>query len=246
MSEDEFVDAVTGGQTVAPLYFGFAAAENRRVHELLDDHAPPPLLGADELEAWLDKGAAVVDGRAVDEFACGHVRSSINVGMDGRFAEYAGDVVRPGQPIVVVADRGRETEAKVRLARIGFDGVVGAAVDVERLLLERPSLASASRRVAAADLAGWIDDHPEVVLVDVRNPAELDDGVIDGARSIPVAQLLDRMGELDPLAPTIVYCAGGYRSSIAASLLQRHGFTQVGEIAGGIAAWDAGTLPLEV
>ncbi|HEX4905316.1 MAG TPA: rhodanese-like domain-containing protein, partial [Acidimicrobiales bacterium] len=244
MTEDEFVGVVTQGQSVAPLYFAFTADSNRRVHELLDDTDAPPRLSVEELVAHLAAGAVLLDGRTDEAFASGHLRGSINVGLDGRYAEYAGDVVRPGQPIVVVADAGREAEAKVRLARIGFDRVVGAIVDVERVLSEHPELAERATRLAAADLAAWRVDEPELQIVDVRNPSEHAEGTVPGAVLLPLASLLDHLDELDRARPTVVFCAGGYRSSIAASLLRSHGFARVADLQGGYGAWAAARLPV--
>ena len=237
MSEDAFVAAVTEGQSVAPLYFAFAAGANRRVHDLLDDHQAPPALGADEVIRLQQEGAVVLDGRSPEAFASGHLRGSVNVGLDGRFAEYAGDVARPGQPVVVVTDPGRETEARVRLARIGFDTVAGCLPDVARVLAERPELAAAATRLPATDLGAWRHEAPDLQVLDVRNPGEQAGGVIPGARRIPLPQLLDRIGELDPARPTVVYCAGGYRSSIAASVLRNAGFGTVADVLGGFPAW---------
>jgi hydroxyacylglutathione hydrolase len=245
MSEDEFVEVVTQGQSVAPLYFAFTADSNRRVHDLLDDAKPPARLSFDDLERYQREGAVVIDGRSPEAFASGHVRGSVNVGLDGRFAEYAGDIARPGQPLVVVTDEGRETEAKVRLARIGFDRVQGALVEVERLLAVRPDLAVRATRLAAPDLAAWRDGEPALQIVDVRSPDEQESGVIPGARRMPLARLLEHHGELDPGASTVVYCAGGYRSSIAASLLRSLGFTRVADLQGGFDAWAAAGLPVE-
>jgi len=140
MSEDEFVGVVTEGQSLAPPYFAYTAGTNRRQRDLLDDHEEPIHLDLAGLERSLHEEAVVLDGRSPETFASGHLRGSVIVGLDGRFAEYAGDAIRPGQPIVVVAEAGREAEAKVRLARIGFDRVRGAVVDVERVLAERPGL----------------------------------------------------------------------------------------------------------
>ena len=244
MSEDDFVGVVTQGQSVAPLYFAFTADSNRRVHDLLDDTDAPAHLTLDELAAHRAAGGVVLDGRSDEAFASGHLRGSINVGLDGRFAEYAGDVVRPGQPVVVVTDAGREAEAKVRLARIGFDRVVGAVVDVERVLSEHPELAERATRIAATDLADWRADEPDLQLVDVRNPSEQAAGAVPGAVLVPLASLLDRLEELDPARPTVVYCAGGYRSSIAASLLRSRGFARVADLQGGYTAWAAAELPV--
>lgn len=244
MSEDAFVEAVTQGQSVAPLYFAFAAGANRRTHELLDDHQAPPALDVDEVRRLQAAGTVVVDGRAPEAFASGHLEGSVNVGLDGRFAEYAGDVVRAGQAVVVVADPGRETEARVRLARIGFDRVVGYLPDLVRVLAERPEMAEAAIRLAAADLGSWRADEPDLQVVDVRNPGEQEAGVVPGAHCIPVARLLDRMAELHRSRPTVVYCAGGYRSSTAASVLRAHGFSPVADILGGFGAWVAAGLPV--
>src|SRR5262245_23019740 len=181
MTEDEFVAAVTSGQSVAPPYFGFAARSNRSEHELLDDQKEAPILSVEEVERWRANGAVLIDGRRPDEFASGHLRGAVNVGMEGRFAEYCGDIARPDQPIVLCTDPGRESEAKVRLARIGFDRVVGAVGDVMRVLAEHPELAATSPRLSANDFAGWhvaaaLGADP-VQLVDVRNPGEQADGV---------------------------------------------------------------------
>jgi hydroxyacylglutathione hydrolase len=245
MPEDEFVEAVTQGQSVAPLYFAFTADSNRRVHDLLDDSDPPRHLTVDDVERGQRQGAVVIDGRPPEAFASGHLRGSVNVGLDGRFAEYAGDVVRPGQPVMVVTDPGRDAEAKVRLARIGFDQVIGAVPDIERVLTDHPERADRATRLAAGDLAQWRDEEPALQIVDVRNPGEQASGVIPGARGIPLARLLDRHVELDRDAPTVVYCAGGYRSSIAASLLRAHGFGRVADLQGGYDAWAAAGLPTE-
>jgi hydroxyacylglutathione hydrolase len=248
MSEDDFVSAVTTGQAVAPPYFGFAARTNRSEHELLDTDEPP-VLTIGEVERWLANGAILIDGRPAAEFASGHLRGAVNVGMEGRFAEYAGDVARPDQPIILCTDPGKEHEAKVRLARIGFDRVVGTVGDITRLLAEHPELAVASMRLSATDFAGWnaaaaMGAEP-VQLLDVRNPGETEGGVLPGALRIPLAALIDRIDELDPAATTVAYCAGGYRSIIAASALAAMGFTRVADMLGGYDAWKGAGFPTE-
>lgn len=245
MSEDEFVAVVTEGQSAAPPYFGHAVQANRRARDLLDDQAPPRLLGIEEALEAVRSGAVVLDTRIPEIFASGHIAGSINVGLDGRFAEYAGDVVSPNQDIILVADEGRETEAKVRLARIGFDKVMGHLKEVERILVERPELAERSSRITAADFAKWRDDQ-SLQVVDVRNLGELELGLVPGARSAPLAVLISSIeqGALDPAAPTVVYCAGGYRSSIAASTMRNRGFKQVAELQGGFPAWVGAEFPV--
>jgi glyoxylase-like metal-dependent hydrolase (beta-lactamase superfamily II)/rhodanese-related sulfurtransferase len=238
MGEDAFVEAVTEGQGVAPLYFAFAADANRRDHELLGDGEPPVALTVDEALARRDAGAVLLDTRAPESFASGHVRGSVNVGLDGRFAEYAGDVVRPDQPVVVLGDVDRGAEAKVRLGRIGFDHVVGEVADVERALAEHPDLAEVAPRLPAHELRQWLADDPSLQVVDVRNPGEVAEGAVPGSTPIPLARLLDGMDQLDRDRPVVVYCAGGYRSSIAASTLRANGFATVADLIGGYGAWD--------
>ena len=237
MDEDDFVAAVTEGQSVAPLYFAFAADANRRRRELLDDHEPPAPLTVEDALALHGQGAVLLDTRSPESFASGHLQGAVNVGLDGRFAEYAGDVIRPGQQVVLVDDAGRGTEAKVRLARIGFDDVAGELADVERVLADDPGLAQTAKRLPATEVATWVADVPDLQIVDVRNPGETASGMVPGAKNLPLPRLLDHLDELDPAAPTIVYCAGGYRSSVAASTLRANGFTTVADMIGGYGAW---------
>ncbi len=245
MAEDDFVEVVTQGQSVAPRYFAFAADANRQHHTLLDDREAPVALDIGDVLRLGQDGAAVVDGRAPDAFASGHLTNSLNVGLDGRFAENAGNVVRAGQPIVLVTDAGRETEARVRLARIGFDTVAGYLPTIERALAARPDLVTAAVRLPAPALAAWSAEEPRLQIVDVRNPGELAAGVVPCARHIPLAALISRMDELAPTAPTVIYCASGYRSSVAASALRAAGFPTVADLLGGFTAWSAAGLPTE-
>jgi DMSO/TMAO reductase YedYZ molybdopterin-dependent catalytic subunit len=147
---------------------------------------------------------------------------------------------------VLVTDAGRETEARVRLARIGFDNVAGYLPTIERVLAQRPDLITSAIRLSATALAAWSAEDPRLQIVDVRNPSELTAGVVPGARHIPLAGLLNRIDELDATAPTAVYCASGYRSSIAASVLRAAGIPTVADVLGGFQAWSAAGLPAEV
>ncbi len=238
MSEDEFVEAVTQGQTVAPLYFSFAANRNREQRELLPDDISVPALTLSKVLAHQLDGAVVIDAREDMAFASGHLRGSINVGLGGRFAEYAGEVMTPETPIVLVTPPGHESEAKVRLARIGFDNVLGALEHPVDSFLDYPHLIEPLSRLSAAALAERIDNVADLVLIDVRNPGEVALGSIPGARHVALPALLISLGELDPHAPTVVFCAGGYRSAIASSLLRAHGFDDVSDLVGGYTAWQ--------
>ena len=234
MTEDAFVEAVTSGQPVAPPYFVFAATTNRRDRDLLDEDAATPRLSVEEALRLVEDGAVMIDGRDPETFAVGHLVGAVNVGLDGRFAEYAGDVVRPDQPVIVITEPGREDEARIRLARIGFDHVVGAVADVDAVLASHLGLVGVADRLSPDEAARTLaDESGRVQLVDVRNPGETVGGALPGAVNVPLASLLDRIDDLDPTIPTVVYCAGGYRSSVAASLLRSRGFTDVADILGG-------------
>ena len=243
MSEDEFVEAVTHGQTVAPLYFSFAANRNREVHDLLDGAAAVTSLTLDEVLTLQRDGAIVVDTRDNMTFAAGHLRKSVNVGLGGRFAEYAGEVMHPGTPIVLVAEPGYEAEAVTRLARIGFDRVLGALTAPIETFVAHPEHVDVLSRLSAAALADRIESVPGLVLIDVRNQGEVALGTVPGALNISLPSLLNSVDQLDRKAPTVVYCAGGYRSAIAASLLRLHGFTDVSDLVGGFSAWAAQQSP---
>ena len=242
MTEDQFVDAVLQGQAAAPLYFALNANLNRQARELLDEEEPPPTLTFDEMMRRHAEGAVILDTRDDIDFAAGHVRGSINVGLGGRFAEYAGEVIEAGTPIVLITPPGQETEARVRLARIGFDSVVGALDDPVRALLDHPDLVDSSSRLTARELSRLLDDGLQ--LVDVRRPGEVELGRIKGALSIPLTELVTRADELDRDRPIVAYCEGGYRSSIAASTLQAEGFTDVSDLLGGFTGWVAAGLPV--
>jgi len=238
MSEAEFVAVVTEGQPVAPGYFAFNAGLNRRRRDLLDETDPPVALDLDEVLAHQGAGAVVLDTRDATEFSIGHLRGSLNVGAGGRFAEYAGSVIDYDTPIVLVTEAGGELEARVRLARIGFDDVLGALADPLAAFTARPEVLETSTRVTAVELDRQLaDPGVHLTVVDVRNPGETRLGTIDGARQIPVAELRRRVSELDPSQPTVVYCAGGYRSILAASVLRSAGFADVSDLLGGYGAW---------
>jgi hydroxyacylglutathione hydrolase len=237
MTDDQFVEVVTQGQSVAPLYFSFAANRNRQYRDLLTDADPVARLTLDEVLARQRDGAIVLDARDDKAFAAGHLRGSVNVGLGGRFAEYAGEVMRPGTPMVLVTDPGREAEARVRLARIGFDRVLGALEAPIEAFSSRSDVVEPLSRITADRLGERMHTVPDLAVIDVRNPGEVALGAIPGARSISLPSLLDRIGELDPSAPTVLYCAGGYRSAIASSLLRSMGFRDVSDLVGGYASW---------
>lgn len=241
MSEDAFVTAVTEGQSVAPSYFAYASHRNREAHPVLDETATVRDRSLAEADEAVRAGALLLDTRDPQDFAAAHLPGSVNVGLGGRFAEMVGQVVGPETDIVLVGDPDTATEARNRLARIGFDRVLGFLDG--GVTAAPPDRLRAAGRITADRLADLGDT---VRVVDVRGPGEVaGSGLIPGALPVPLAALTARLGELDPGAPTVVYCAGGYRSSIAASLLRARGVVRVDDLLGGFASWAAGDRPVQ-
>jgi rhodanese-related sulfurtransferase/glyoxylase-like metal-dependent hydrolase (beta-lactamase superfamily II) len=243
MSEDDFVRAVVEGQPARPHYFEFDALRNRQLRPLFDEDIPPPLLEVLDVLDRQDSGATLLDTREPNDFAAGHLRRAINVGLQGRFAEWAGDVLDPERDIVLVGDPAASLESRVRLARVGFDRVVGQLRDAGEVLVSRPDLLESSSRVTIEQLAELRGLRSDLQLVDVRGPGETADGTVPGAREITLAVLPDCLPSLDRDRPIVTYCAGGYRSQIAASFLRKHGYPDVSDLVGGFGAWAAAGLP---
>ncbi len=232
-----FIDLVTEGQPTAPAYFPYNASLNKQDRNLLDETAMPPAIDLDELDRLVQTGAHLIDGRDAEVFAQGHLRGAINVGMNGRYAEFAGSIVPSDVDIVVVAEPGSELEAKNRLGRIGFDRVLGYLADPYGVMESHPGRTEILSRVTVTGFDRCVTEIDDLQIVDVRSPGEVTLGAIDNSVRIPVGQLPERIGELDPTKPTIVYCAGGYRSAVAASLLVTRGFDDVSDLIGGYGAW---------
>jgi glyoxylase-like metal-dependent hydrolase (beta-lactamase superfamily II)/rhodanese-related sulfurtransferase len=236
MSEDEFLAVVTEGQPAAPAYFVFNATINRQERAVRDtDHEVPALTDADA-EAALAAGAMVHDAREVHEFAVAHLRGSINVPADGRMAETVGMVFDPQQPVVIIAPEGQEQEVATRFARIGFDHVLGYLPEPETYFLSHEHRVERASRLTVAEVDS-VRVLPDVQLVDIRNAGEVVGGMVPGAVHIPLAELGRRSDELDAKRPVLLYCAGGWRSSVGASLLRSQGFVDVSDLLGGYDAW---------
>jgi glyoxylase-like metal-dependent hydrolase (beta-lactamase superfamily II) len=238
-----FIDLVTEGQPPAPGYFIHDATMNKKQRALMDEAAGPRPMTWDEVQATMEAGALLVDGRDPVEFARGHLKGAINVGLEGRYAEFAGSVVPVEADIILFVEPGAELEAKNRLGRIGFDRVLGYVDRPFEVLQAHQDQAQVASRLTPMDFEERRTELDDIQLVDVRNPGEHALGTLPGAVNIPVGQLPGRLDELDPARPTVVYCAGGYRSSVAASLLRANGFDDVSDIVGGYGAWTEVVQP---
>jgi glyoxylase-like metal-dependent hydrolase (beta-lactamase superfamily II) len=245
MSKEEFIKVVTADQPDAPSYFTYDAVLNSEERPTLDQTmARVNPMTLDDLLAMQGIGAQILDTRDPGEFAAAHLKGSINIGLSGQYATWAGTVLDREHPIVIIADPGRESEAAMRLGRIGFDHVVGFLEGGLHSLKSRPDLTAATERISAPFAAELLSSAEPPLAVDVRTPRERDQKHIGGSLAIPLNHLMENLQKIPQGRSLLVYCAGGYRSSIAASLLQRAGFDRVSEIAGGIVSWEAAKLPV--
>jgi hydroxyacylglutathione hydrolase len=247
MTKEAFVELVTADQPDAPPYFNYDAVLNTKERQVLDEAIATGSnpLTLDDVLTLQRSGVQVLDSRDPNEFAAAHLAGSINVGLGGQFASWAGTVLNRERPIVVIADPGRERETTLRLGRIGFDQVVGYLQDGLLSLKTRPELTATTERLSAQVAADRLALKVPPQLLDVRAPREYAAKHIPGSLNLSLNHLTERVQALDAGRPVLVHCAGGYRSSIAASLLQQRGFADVSEMAGGIAAWETAGLPVE-
>ena len=245
MSRDEFVALVTADQPDAPPYFTYDAVLNSKERQTLETILGRVLtpLSLEQVMASADAGAQLLDVRDPNEFAQSHLRGSINVGLAGQYATWAGTVLTRERAIVLIAEPGREQEAATRLGRIGFDEIAGYLAGGMHALAARPDLLARTERTTAADVAAERASPAPPVVLDVRTRSEWQSNRIAGSVNVPLNQLQARIAELPRNRRIVVHCAGGYRSSIAISMLQCHGVELLAELAGGMAAWEAAKLP---
>jgi rhodanese-related sulfurtransferase/glyoxylase-like metal-dependent hydrolase (beta-lactamase superfamily II) len=250
MGREAFRRIVMANQPEAPEYFVHDAILNRKERASLDESMKRTLtsLSLDEVLAMQRAGAQLLDVRDGVDFEGGHLRGALNVALSGRYATWAGSMLDHEVPIVVVAEPGGEDEAVMRLGRIGFDNVAGTLAGGMAALAARDDLVERTDRITAAALAEWIDGGrveagPSPTVVDVRSEAEYAGGHIRGAINIPLPRLGERIDEVPAGRAVAVHCEGGYRSAIAASLLQKIGRHDVRDLVGGYKAWLAAGLP---
>ena len=247
MSKEAFIQLVTADQPEAPAYFTYDAVLNSEERPTLDQALAREMnpLTLDALLELQAAGAQILDTRDPAEFAAAHLAGSINIGLVGQYATWAGTVLDRKHLIVIIADPGRENEAASRLGRIGFDHVAGYLKDGLRSLESRPELTVTTERLSAQFAAELLSSAQPPLAIDVRAPREREQKYIAGSLGIPLNHLVEKLETLPKDRPLLIYCVGGYRSSIAASLLQSNGLNRVSEIAGGIVGWEAAKLPVQ-
>jgi hydroxyacylglutathione hydrolase len=244
MSKEKFVEIVTAEQPDAPDYFIYDAVLNTKerltLNETMSRNLTPLTLG--EVLKLKDEGVQILDVRNLVDYEGAHLYGSINIGLDGSYATWAGTILDSDKTIVIISSPGLEEEAVMRLGRIGFDYIAGYLQGGMEALLTRPDILRRTERITVQALSEMIssDDPPQIL--DVRRPGEWELSRIEGSVNIPLNHLNERYEEIPNDKELVVHCASGYRSSIAVSLLEKNNFTNVSDLVGGITAWEAANL----
>jgi glyoxylase-like metal-dependent hydrolase (beta-lactamase superfamily II)/rhodanese-related sulfurtransferase len=248
MTKDQFVSMMTADLPEAPAYFPRDAEINRAGARELSELSPPAALSPQQVCELRKEGHVLLDVRSAADFGAGHVPGSVNIGLGGQFAMWAGSLIPLNSSIVIVADTDEQIdESVVRLARVGIENVKGyleggvenwrgAGLPVDSI--PQVTVSELKEKLAASEV---------LQVVDVRRPAEYGNGHVPRALNAPLATLDRIAGELpfEKDKPTAVICAGGYRSSAAASLLEQLGFTNLLNVSGGTGAWINAGYPVE-
>lgn len=240
MSREAFVRMMTADLPEAPGYFPVDAEINRTGAAPVETLAAPKPLEPRQVRKLSEQGDTVLDVRPASAFGTGHVPGSLNIGLGGEFASWAGTLIPMGAPIVIVADdEGSVSEAVLRLARVGLDSVEGYLAGGIQAWDEGGLPLATLPQMPVDELASRIDEGVSMQIVDVRSRPEYSVSHVPGAVNVPLAELLQRADALDRSESVVAVCGSGYRSSMATSLLGRAGFREVYNLVGGTTAWLA-------
>ena len=236
-TKEEFITAVTSGLDAAPVYFAVNAKINKEGYDSLENVKTKGLtpLSVEEFEAKIAKDVMVLDTRHASVFTKGFIPGSVFIGLEGRFAEWAGSLLPFHQPLIMVTEKGKEEETIVRLARVGFDNVEGYIDGGFDAWYNAGKNIDLIVDIEADELVMDIPFDPNMVVLDVRRETEFADGHVKNALNIPLQEMNDvaHIAILEEDRNYYVHCAGGYRSVIAASLIKRQGFHNLRNILGG-------------
>lgn len=239
MTEDEFIKEVTDGLLPPPAYFGMNVAMNKQGYESFEtvlNHGMRAIKANDFEAVVEDSGALILDTRKNGVFAKGFIPQSINIGIEGDFAPWVGALIADvKQPIILVTEIGQEEESVTRLSRVGFDNLIGHLEGGFEAWLKTGKDIDTVNRITADEFSKELKIG-ESKVIDIRKESEYSAEHIDEAYSRPLANINNWLKDIDPKEPFFLHCAGGYRSMIAASILQARGFRNFKEIEGGFNA----------
>jgi glyoxylase-like metal-dependent hydrolase (beta-lactamase superfamily II)/rhodanese-related sulfurtransferase len=247
MSKEEFVTMMTADLPEAPVYFPKDAEINRSGARGLSELQPPKPLTPQQVLQLRDDNHVLLDVRSAADFGAGHVPGSINIGLGGQFAMWAGSLIPLSAAIVVIADTGAQVdESVVRLARVGIENVTGYLEGGVRSWHDAGLPVDTLPQISVAELNDRIAND-DMQIVDVRRAGEYVNGHVPRALNAPLSNLEKSLAplNLEKDKVTAVICAGGYRSSAAASLLQKQGFSNLLNVVGGTGAWVNAGYPVE-
>ncbi len=235
---DQFIHLLTDSLPPRPEYFGAEVELNRKGAASINQLAPPaPMKAADVLREQ-SEGAIVLDTRPAMEFAVAHVPGSLHVALSGQYASWAARILGLDRTIILVGeDADHLRESQMRLARVGIENVHAYLENGVSGWLKAGYSLDYIPQISAHEFAELLKE--DIAVLDVREAGEVETGAVEGSIRIPLGQLTGRVGELDREKLTVVHCKGGYRSSIATSILRREGFGQVVNLTGGFDAWKA-------
>ena len=235
MSKEAFIKELTTGIMPAPQYFAKNAMLNKNGYDAIDDvlakgNTPLSLV---DFKARINEGALVLDVRGPQEFCKSFVPNALNIGLDGTFAVWVGSIIEDLKtPIILIAPAGREHEAVMRLARVGYDNVIGYLSGGYETWVSNNEVTDAIRSISPETFENELPVQGFDVL-DVRKPGEFEAEHLEVAKSQPLDFITDQKDQLDKTKPYYVHCAGGYRSMIFSSYLKKHGFDKLVDVAGG-------------
>ncbi len=235
-TREAFITAVTEGQTAPPAYFFHDAKVNMQGYDAVDTVVARgnKALTPDAVELLISEGVTVLDTRSELIFEKGFIPTAINIGLAGQYAIWVGTILKPETPLVLVTEVGKEEEAVLRLARVGYENVKGVLAGGMDVWVAAGKAVDTIQSVTADEFA---DTYQNDNTLDVRRPGEqATTGVVPNAELICLEKLEQNLAQLDKDEHYYVHCAGGYRSVIAASLLKRHGFTKLTNVYGGMGA----------
>jgi rhodanese-related sulfurtransferase len=247
-TSEEFIHLLTDNMAAAPEYFAAEVGLNRKgAGHLSQLPALAPLAAADVL-LLQSEGALIVDTRPATQFAAAHVPGSVHIALTGQYASWAARILGLDTALIIVGeDQDHIRESQLRLARVGMESVAGYLEDGVAGWVRSGNSLDSLPQIAAKDLADLLNREPDrIAVLDVREQAEVDGGAIENALHIPLGKLKVRAAELDTGKLLVVHCKGGYRSSIATSLLRRTGFREIANLIGGFDAWKTAGLPCAI
>ena len=248
MSKDEFVRMMTTDLPEPPAYFPKDADINRSGARDLSELPPPRALAPEVVAGLMLENHVLLDVRPAADFGPAHLPGSINIGLGGQFASWAGSLIPLTASIIVIADTGAQVdESVVRLARVGIENVKGYLSGGVAAWREAGLSLTTIPQISVAELKDRIGKG-DLQIIDVRRPAEYNSGHVPRAVHAPLSSLDEELVKLslNPCKPTAVICAGGYRSSAATSLIELHGFTNLLNVTGGTVAWIDAGYPVEI